>query len=123
MPAKILIIEDEADLLEIYNKKLTESNMEVVTAKDGKSGIEMANKERPNLIILDLMLPEMHGFDVLAEIKKDDNLKDTPIIILTNLNHSLDEKKGYNLGVAEYLIKVQTDVSQLPEIIRKHLKK
>src|SRR3990167_9236087 len=122
MAAKILSIEDDKDLAEIYSKKLEGSGFSVSVVNDGQNGLIKTRSWKPDLILLDLMLPQMHGFDVLAKLKESAKTKKIPVIILTNLNHILDEKKGYELGVSDYLIKVQTDVRQLPEIIKKHLK-
>ena len=123
MAAKILIIEDDKDLAEIYSKKLEGSGFSISVVNDGQNGLVKTQSWKPDLILLDLMLPQMHGFDVLAKLKESAKTKKIPVIILTNLNHILDEKKGYELGVADYLIKVQTDVRKLPEIIKKHLQK
>ncbi len=83
MAKKILIVDDDADSLEILKQRLSSLGYDVVTASDGQCGLEEVRKERPNLIILDALLPKMDGFKVCEEIKKDKKLKSIPVIMFT----------------------------------------
>lgn len=108
--AKIAIIEDDALLSEMYSQKFKKDGYQVVRASDGEQGLKLIKQERPNLILLDIMMPKMNGLQVLQAIKADpDNqIKNTPIILLTNLGRSMqDVNRGLELGAVAYLIKSQ----------------
>ena len=102
---KILIVEDDPFLLSMYVTKLELANYGVLQASDGALGLETAKKDKPALILLDILLPEMDGFEVLTALKQDERLKDTPVILLTNLGQKEDIEKGLELGAVDYLIK------------------
>ena len=104
----ILIIEDDINLIDLYQAKFQIENFTVTTAPDGAEGIEEAIKNRPDLILLDVLMPNVNGFEVLAELKKHDETKDIPVIVYTNLGTSdSDEKRelAFSLGAADYLVK------------------
>jgi len=103
---KILLIEDDALLIRMYQKKLELDGYTVVIATDGQSGLELIKQEKPDLVLLDVMLPKLNGFEVLGQVKQDETIKNTPIILLTNLGNSeADIQKGLELGAVAYLIK------------------
>ncbi len=114
---KILIVEDDAHLRHAVVDKLKSSGYRVMEAEDGNSGLNMAIKERPDLILLDLMLPKMDGLSLLSELRRDDWGKDVPVIVITILN-ATDERraKAKELNVVEYIDKSKY---QLDEIIQK----
>jgi DNA-binding response OmpR family regulator len=91
---KILIIEDEETLQKALQEILLQENYEVVSALDGELGFKMASSEMPDIILLDLILPKMDGFEVLEALKKDEKTKKIPIIILTNLGGTEDVQKA-----------------------------
>lgn len=104
--AKIALIEDDALLVRMYQKKLESDGFEVVTAEDGKSGLDLIAKEKPDLVLLDIMMPVMNGFEVLEQLKKEESTKKIPVVILTNLGtDEEDANKGLELGAIAYLIK------------------
>ncbi|MBI3684921.1 response regulator [Candidatus Azambacteria bacterium] len=113
---KVLFIEDETTLQKTLSEILKSSGFSVQNAYDGEAGLALAKKSRPNIILLDLILPKMDGFAVLAELKKDEQLKDTPVIVLTNLEAVEDVEKVIALGATTYLVKANYD---LPEIVAK----
>lgn len=113
---KILIVEDDPFLEKAYRIKFEQEGFQVVMAPNGALALDLAKKETPLLVILDLMLPKMNGFDVLEKIKKDEDLKGIPVIILSVLGQKVDKEKAKELGASEYLVK--TDYS-LEEIIKK----
>lgn len=113
---KVLFIEDEATLQKTLTAILQGAGFSVQNAYDGETGLALAKKERPDIILLDLILPKMDGFAVLAEIKKDAPLKEVPVIILTNLEAVEDVEKVIALGATTYLVKANYD---LPEIVAK----
>ena len=106
---KILIADDEPDILEILEYNLTVEGYTVVKAKDGDEALHTAKQQQPDLIILDVMMPEMNGFDVAAILKNDPQTMDIPIIVLSIVQ---DKIRGYRIGVDRYLTK-PIDTAQL----------
>lgn len=102
---KILLVEDDRFLSEMYATKLTGSGFDVEVAYDGKEGLAKIKEFRPNLILLDIVLPKMDGFEILQKIKKEESLKNIPVIALTNLGQKEEVEKGLQLGASDYIIK------------------
>ena len=121
MLKKILVIEDEQILLRALNVELLSQGFEVLSAKDGETGLRLINEEKPGLVLLDLILPKMHGFEVLKAIKSNEDTKEIPVIILSNLGQDSDIKKGLELGAVGYFVKASTDLSELSKKINKIL--
>lgn len=101
---KIVLIEDDQFILEMYQLKL-QQDFEVKTAVDGVEGLELIKKERPDLVLLDIILPRQDGFEVLEQVKKDPELKDIPVLLLTNLGQKSNIQRGLRLGALDYIIK------------------
>lgn len=116
---KILVVEDEVAMREIVVEKLQKSGYKVTEAEDGQIAIDLAPKEKPDLILLDLMLPEVDGFGVLEFIRnhRDDRLKKTPVIILTNLWSKEEIIRTKSLGVSAYIIKAYMTTEEILEKI------
>ncbi len=112
---KILIIEDEKYLLEMYQSRFEKSGHQVLTAANGRTGLKLAQRERPNLIILDILMPTMDGFEVVKKIRADSQLKKIPILILSNLGQPDEIKEGLRLGADDYVIKTDLTPSELLE--------
>lgn len=121
MDNKILIVEDDEFLLEMYVIKLEKEGFSVLSAVDGEEGLKVAQKELPNLILLDLNLPKMDGFQVLTELKKDENTQNIPVIVLTNYAQKDDIDKCLDLGADSYLIKAHFVPSEVIGKIKKVL--
>ena len=102
---KILIIEDDASFRRVYHDMLETAGYNVLVADNGEMGWDLAKAEKPNLIILDLVLPGLHGFDVLKNIRGDSDTKDIPVLITTALGEQADIKKGLELGATDYMVK------------------
>ena len=102
---KILFVEDEPTLQKELNEILKQEGFKILSAFDGEEALKTAKKEKPNLILLDLILPKKDGFEVLKELKSDEGLKDIPVIVLTNLEGVGDVEKAIELGATTYLIK------------------
>ena len=102
---KILIVDDEADMRVMFSTRLEISNFEVIEAEDGEEGLEKAKKEKPDLIVLDLMLPKINGFEVCRMLKFDDNYKNIPIIVLSALSQQNEREKATQCGADAYFIK------------------
>lgn len=94
---------------------------EVQSAYDGETGLEMVKTEKPDLILLDLILPKLHGFDVLKRIKEDPEIRDIPLIVLTNLEDMGDVEKALELGATTYLVKANYSLDEVLEKVRKAL--
>lgn len=102
MLKKILVIEDEDKILELVKKYLEKEMFKVITATDGKQGLQMSLAAKPDIVVLDLMLPEMSGLDVCKEIRKNNK---TPIIMLTAKTQEIDKLVGLELGADDYITK------------------
>jgi len=105
-------------LLKLYGDKLKREGFEVIFSTTGEDGVTKAILEKPDLVILDLVLPRKHGFEVLSEIKLDSTIKDMPVIILSSLGQENDVKRGLELGAMAYMIKTDFSINQLGEIVR-----
>ncbi len=116
---KVLLIEDDADLVEMYKLKFIGSGYEIITSFKGAEGLELAKKEKPDIILLDIILPEVDGFAILTELKKDPKTRNIPVLMLTNLGQESDIKKGKELGVTDYLIKANFTPSEVVEKVKK----
>jgi len=102
---KILVIEDDIFLRKVIVRKLSKSGYLPIEAVDGEKGLEELEKQKPDLILLDLILPEMTGFEFLAKVKKNHLFSKIPVIILSNLGDKKDIDKGKEMGAVDYLIK------------------
>ncbi|KPJ71354.1 hypothetical protein AMJ50_02590 [Parcubacteria bacterium DG_74_3] len=118
---KILIIEDDKFLIKLYSDKLRREGFEVVEAISSEEGLNKVLMEKPDLVLLDLVLPRKSGFEILSEIKLNPKTKNIPVVILTNLGQESDIKRGLDLGAAAYLVKTDFSINQLPELIKEHL--
>lgn len=117
----ILLVEDEQMLADMYKAKFTMENYETVTASNGIEGLAAARSHKPDLILLDIIMPKMDGFLTLLELKKDTALKDIPVILLTNLGQEDDIAKGRKLGATDYFVKSNHSPSEIVEKIQKYL--
>lgn len=106
MAKKILFIEDESTLQKTFGKLLRQEGYKMFSALDGESGFKIAKIQKPDLILLDLILPKMNGFEVLDSLKSNEETKEIPVIILTNLERMADIDKALELGATTYLVKV-----------------
>jgi DNA-binding response OmpR family regulator len=110
---KILIIEDESALQKTLGEVLSQQGYEVLSALNGEIGLKLAQSKKPDLILLDLILPKIHGFDVLKKIKDNPETKKIPVIVLTNLESIEDIKKAIELGATTYLVKANYSLEEL----------
>lgn len=118
---KVLVVEDDQFLVKAYEIKLKKEGIEVWVARDGNEAISFLEREKPNIVLLDLMLPGINGFDVLLAIRKNEKWKDVPVIILSNLGQDQDMQRGKELGASEYLVKANTKISDIVEKVKKYL--
>ncbi len=116
---KVLIIEDEPTVLYALQKTVSEAGYEVLTAEEGEKGLEMIKKEMPDLVLLDIILPKINGFDILEFAKMEEKTKNIPIIMLTNLNDKDSITKSATLGAAGHLIKIENHPKDVVNYINK----
>ena len=112
---KILLIDDEQSILDIFGKMLEKAGNKMVTAMTGKDGINKAINEKPDLILLDQILPDMNGNEVLKALKQNDEIKNTPIAILSNYTQDTMMQEAIKLGAADYIMKYQIDPSEIAQ--------
>ncbi len=113
--AKVLLVEDDVALRDIYSARFMAEGYDVVTASDGEMALTQAVKEKPDLIILDVMMPKISGFDVLDILRATPETKDTKVIMMTALSQETDVTKGKSLGADEYLVKSQVTLTDVIE--------
>ncbi len=118
---KILFVDDDNFLRKVYQAELSEQGYEVILAQDGQEGLEKAKISDPDLIILDMIMPQKSGFEVLTELQNDSATKNIPVIILSNLGQADDVKKGLDLGAVDYLVKDNITLATIVEKIRQYL--
>ncbi len=111
--SKILFVEDEESLQRAMGDSLIAKGYEVLKAIDGEAGLVIAQKQMPDLILLDLVLPKKNGFEVLEGLKKEESTKNIPIIVLTNLEGGADVEKALALGATTYLVKANYNLEDI----------
>jgi DNA-binding response OmpR family regulator len=116
---KILLIEDDPFLSSMYSTKFEMENFMVLAAVDGEKGLKLALSEQPDIILLDIIMPKMNGFEVLEKLRDSAVTKDIPVILLTNLNQKDEIEKGMSLGATDYLIKAHFMPSEVVDKIKK----
>lgn len=119
---KILLVEDDKFLRIVLEKKLKNEGFEVICASDGEEALEKVVNERPDFMLLDLILPKKSGFSVLEEIRKDPEFKNLPVVILSNLGQEEDIRKGLELGAIGYFIKAKLSLDELIQKIKEYSK-
>ncbi len=119
--AKILLVEDDTNLREIYSARFMAEAYEVITASDGEEALANAVRERPDLIVLDVMMPKISGFDVLDILRSTPETKDTKIIMMTALSQESDRTRGEGLGANRYLIKSQVTLEDVVNSVKELL--
>ncbi len=112
---RILIAEDEEILLNVLKDRFEAEGWEVFMAKDGEEAVDSIAKNSLDLVLLDLLLPKKDGFEVLKEVRSDEELKNLPIIVLSNLSGDEDIKKAMQLGANDYFVKTQHPMSEVVE--------
>ena len=122
MSKTILVVEDDKFLRELIVQKLIREGYEVKEATDGEQGIKKIKEEKPDLVLLDLILPGIDGFEVLSKMKEDSGVSSIPVIVLSNLGQKEDVEKGLSLGAVDYLIKAHFTPGEIIEKIKKNLK-
>lgn len=112
---KILLVEDDVFMVDLLSRELGAAGFEVALAKNGEEGIAQASKAKPDLVILDLILPDRHGLSVLREIRKTPEGASLKVMVLSNVSEAQDKEEAKELGVADYLIKANSSLTDIVE--------
>ncbi len=118
----VLVVEDDVFLSQLLRNRLTKEGINVLSARDGEEAIKILKSEKPDLMLLDLILPKKSGFDILEQIQSDPVLQRAPTIIISNLGQDTDVARGKSLGAIEYFVKAQTSIDDLIMKIKNFLK-
>lgn len=116
-----MIVEDDKFFISLISKKLLDNGLEVLSANDGQQTFKVLETKKPDLIILDIMLPDIDGFEILKRLKEMPIVKDIPVIFLTNLGTKEDIVKGRSLGVSSFLIKATVTMDEVIQEISRTL--
>lgn len=118
----ILVAEDDKYYANIYKTKLTAEGFEVVVVRDGEQALKAAREKKPDLILLDLIMPIKDGFDTLKELKADNALKSIRVVVLSNLGQDEDIQKTKDLGANDYFVKTNMSITEMVEKVKSYLK-
>ncbi len=110
---KIIIVEDEEILRNLLEKKLTAEGYNVEVAEDGEVGLEKIRANRPDLILLDIIMPKMGGFEMLEEMQKDESIKGIPVIVVSNSGQPVEIDRAQKLGATDWLVKTEFDPQEV----------
>ena len=117
----VLIVEDDMFLMKAYELKFQKEGIQVWTTSDGKEALTFLEKPPPSVVLLDLLLPGVSGFEILAAIRKSENWRSVPVLVLSNLSQAGDLERAKALGVEDYLIKANTKINDIVDKVKKYL--
>lgn len=117
----VLLAEDDATLAQMFKSYLTGEGFNVLETTDGEETLKVLAVTPPQILLLDLMMPKMSGFDVLEAMRSDEKLKNIPVIVFSNLGQEADIKKARDLGAKDYLIKADITPDKVVEVIKKYI--
>lgn len=117
----LLLVEDDPLLVTMYQTKFSAEGFQVFTATDGEAGLALAKSQKPDIIVLDIMMPKLDGIEVLRAIRQDMVLKNVPVLMLSNLSELAKQKEAMELGAKEFLVKANLTPSEVVTKIKQHL--
>lgn len=117
----VLVIEDDPFYFNIYKMKLAKEGIRAEVALNADAGLAVARKEKPALILTDLVMPGKDGFEVLKELKADPTLRDVPVIVFSNLSQEEDMRRAKELGALEYVVKANISIQEMIEKVKSNL--
>lgn len=120
---KILIVEDEDVLVRVLQEKFEEEKFQVAVALDGETALPLAKKFKPDIILLDVILPKISGIEVLEKLKADDDLRNIPVIMLSNIDEDRKIKQAFELGAVDYMVKTQHPINEVMEKVNEYILK
>ncbi len=115
---KVLVVEDDVFLAQLLTNRIAKVGAQVLRAADGEEGVKIIKQSRPDLVLLDLILPKKSGFELLEDMRSDPSTQGTPVIIVSNLGQESDVVRGKELGAVEYFIKAKTSIDGLVERVK-----
>ena len=118
---KILIIEDEKIICDLLERKLTREGYSVVITTNGIDGLVKMREDRPDIVLLDIIMPKMGGFEVMEEMNKDETLKDIPVIVVSNSGQPVEIDRIKKMGAKDWLIKTEFDPQEVLEKVKKQI--
>ena len=118
----ILVVEDDPILSKMYSEKFSNEGFKVLTALDGESGLDVALKNKIDIILLDVMLPRVSGIDLLKKLREHEKGKNILVVVLTNLADPDEKKRALNLGVKDYLVKAMQNPGQVVDKVKSRMK-
>jgi len=121
MPKKILIVEDEELIYSLLERKLKREGYDVVIGKDGVEGLEKMRSEKPDLVLLDIIMPKKGGFEVMEEMRRDSALKDIPVVVVSNSGQPVELDRARELGAKDWVIKTEFDPQEVIEKVKKQI--
>ena len=119
---RVLIVEDDFQISKVYQLQLARAGIFSILARNGEEAIELLDEARPDLVILDLMIPKKDGFWVLEEVRKNPKYSSIPIIIISNLGQKDDKTRAIGLGATEYLVKIDQSIQEIIKKVKVYLK-
>lgn len=117
----LLLVEDDPLLINMYQSKFSSEGFQVFTATDGEAGLTLAKSEKPDIIILDIMMPKLDGIEVLRRLRQDPNFQNIPVLMLSNLSEASKQREAMQLGAKEFLVKANLTPTQVVDKIKTHL--
>lgn len=123
MAKKILLIEDEEIMINLLQRKLTMEGYEISVTRDGEEGLKAMREVKPDLILLDIIMPKMGGFGVMTEMQKDKTLAKIPVIVISNSGQPVEIDRAQKLGAKDWLIKTEFDPQEVVEKVVKQIGK
>jgi len=123
MAKKILFVEDEELMIDLLQRKLTKEGYEISVARDGEEGLKAMREKKPDLILLDIIMPKMGGFEVMEEMGENKELKKIPVIVISNSGQPVELDKAQKLGAKDWLIKTEFDPQEVIDKIVKQIGK
>lgn len=115
---KVLVVEDDKFLIKAYAAKLKKEGFDTILASNGEDGLRIAAEEKPDIILLDLVMPKKDGFDVLYDLKQNKKLKNIPVVVLSNLGQPEDIEKAKKMGAKDYLVKSNISMKDIVDKIK-----
>ena len=121
MAKKILMIEDEEIMIDLLQRKIAQEGYEISVARNGEEGLAAMKEKKPDLVLLDIIMPKMGGFEVMEKMQKDKDLKKIPVIVISNSGQPVEIDRAQKMGAEDWLIKTQFDPKEVIEKIKKQI--
>jgi two-component system alkaline phosphatase synthesis response regulator PhoP len=121
MAKKILLVEDEEIMVSLLQRKLSQEGYRIWVAREGKEGLKLMKEIKPDLILLDIIMPEMGGFEVMEEMAKEEELKKIPVIVISNSGQPVELDQARKLGAKDWLIKTEFDPKEVVDKVIKQI--